>query len=426
MINQIISKTPLSKFNITVILIIIFTTSLFNYNYIVSFETYSDSLVWGKIISKKINPNDTKYGLQSVTYNDENTLKIVLNKDPKTDFYLNNYEIIDNSKYEFGVYKSQFGIQGYFYNFLYNYVVKKVENILGLNFRFSIFILKIFQVFLLSLILVMICINIKKLYGNVYFFVYMFSFLFSPWIIKYASNLYFFTPVMFLPMLVSLIALKNINNYHYYLPLFFLAVLIKSLSGYEFLSTIMLSGVVFPIIALIDDNINKRRILQFIFLSSIFMFAGFFIAFILHSGLRGENLYLGFENILNEDIIRRTWPINSDNDGSLILTILKYFTLGWLHDNLFVGINGILFFPVIFCVTLYLVSKSDNNKNLLKFITFLSLPFSWFILAKNHSFIHYHLNTLLWYFGFIQFCLIIIIQNIYQNKNKIISIWKKL
>ena len=96
MINQIISKINLSKFNITVILIIIFTTSLFNYNYIVSFETYSDSLVWGKIISKKINPNDTKYGLQSVTYNDENTLKIVLNKDPKTDFYLNNYEIIDN------------------------------------------------------------------------------------------------------------------------------------------------------------------------------------------------------------------------------------------------------------------------------------------------------------------------------------------
>ena len=53
MINQIISKINLSKFNITVILIIIFTTSLFNYNYIVSFETYSDSLVWGKIISKK-------------------------------------------------------------------------------------------------------------------------------------------------------------------------------------------------------------------------------------------------------------------------------------------------------------------------------------------------------------------------------------
>ncbi len=426
MVNSIISKIPLSKFNITSILIIIFTTSLFNYNYIVSFETYSDSLVWGKIISKKINSADSKFGLQSVTYNDGEILKIILNKDPKTDFYLNNFEKIDKSKYEFGVYKSQFGIQGYFYDFLYNHVVKKIEILFGLNFRFSIFVLKLFQVFLLSFILVFICIYIKKLYGNISFFVYLFTFLFSPWIIKYASNLYFFTPFLFLPMFISLIALKNINNFYYYLPLFFLAVLIKSLSGYEFLSTIMLSGIIFPIAALIDDDYNKKKILKLIILSSIFMVTGFIVAFILHSGIRGENYYLGLESILNQDIIRRTWPVDSDNDGSLIITILKYFTIGWLHDNLFVGINGILFFPILFIMTLYFVIKHENKKNLLKFIVFLSLPFSWFILAKNHSFIHYHLNTLLWYFGFVQFCLIIIINKIVDNKNNIISIWKKL
>ena len=154
------------------------------------------------------------------------------------------------------------------------------------------------------------------------------------------------------------------------------------------------------------------------------MFFGFVIAITLHSGIRGEDIFSGFESIFNEDILRRTWPVNSDNDGNLIGTILRYFSIGWLHDNLFVGINGILFFPIIFFLTLYFVLK--NNNDFLKFMTFLSLPFSWFILAKNHSFIHYHINTILWYFGFIQFCLFIIFKKIIENKNYFISIWKKL
>ncbi len=424
MINNLISNNKLSKKHLVIFIIIVYSTSLFNYNSIVSFETYSDSLVWGKIISKKINPNDSNFGLHSVTYNDGESIKIILNKDPETNFYLNNYENIDKSKYEFGVYKSQYGIQGFFYSYLYENMVKRIEKLFNQDFRFSIFVLKFFQVIILSFILLLICLNVKKLKGNLFFFIYLLSFLLSPWIIKFASNLYFFTPFLFLPMLISLMALNKIERFYYFLPLYFLAILIKALSGYEFISTIMLSGIIFPVISLIENNHNRDSLIKLIFFSSIFMFLGFVIAIILHSGIRGEDIFSGFESIFNEDILRRTWPVNSDNDGNLISTILRYFSIGWLHDNLFVGINGILFFPIIFFLTLYFVLK--NNNDFLKFIAFLSLPFSWFILAKNHSFIHYHINTVLWYFGFIQFCLFIIFKKIIENKNYLISIWKKL
>lgn len=35
---------------------------------------------------------------------------------------------------------------------------------------------------------------------------------------------------------------------------------------------------------------------------------------------------------------------------------------------------------------------------------------SWFILGKGHSYIHTSLNFVMWYFGFVQFCIYIIIK----------------
>ena len=68
---------------------------------------------------------------------------------------------------------------------------------------------------------------------------------------------------------------------------------------------------------------------------------------------------------------------------------------------------------------MYIKFKKDKQNQIIKimeFIAYLSLPLSWFILAKNHSYIHYHLNTLLWYFGFVQFCIITIVEEFNRNK----------
>ena len=64
-------------------------------------------------------------------------------------------------------------------------------------------------------------------------------------------------------------------------------------------------------------------------------------------------------------------------------SIIKYFTIGWLHDNLFVGINGILFFPILFLMTLYFVLKHENKKNILKHEIKEALTFSKNLLIEN-------------------------------------------
>ena len=44
------------------------------------------------------------------------------------------------------------------------------------------------------------------------------------------------------------------------------------------------------------------------------------------------------------------------------------------------------------------------------FLVFLATTLSWIILGKSHSYIHTHINFVLWYFGFVQICLYEIIQ----------------
>lgn len=41
-------------------------------------------------------------------------------------------------------------------------------------------------------------------------------------------------------------------------------------------------------------------------------------------------------------------------------------------------------------------------------VTFLT-SVSWFVLAKSHSYVHTHINFVLWYMGYVQVCLYVIV-----------------
>ena len=41
-------------------------------------------------------------------------------------------------------------------------------------------------------------------------------------------------------------------------------------------------------------------------------------------------------------------------------------------------------------------------------MTFLT-SVSWFVLAKSHSYVHTHINFVLWYMGYVQVCLYVIV-----------------
>ena len=55
------------------------------------------------------------------------------------------------------------------------------------------------------------------------------------------------------------------------------------------------------------------------------------------------------------------------------------------------------------------------------FIVFLCTTLSWFVLGKAHSYIHTHMNYVLWYFGFVQISIYIIIKFICEKIYEVAS-----
>ena len=164
---------------------------------------------------------------------------------------------------------------------------------------------------------------------------------------------------------------------------------------------------------------EKKEIFKTTLIVSIVCLFGFLLAFLIHANLRGNgNILEGAKTIYEQDVVRRTLNIpgsekfnssvySTSINSSVIKTIVKYFN--W-NSNIILGIDGIYFRIIVFVSAIsliYGVIKHNKNamRNLVMFIAFLMTTLSWFVLAKAHSYIHTHMNYVLWYFGFVQICL---------------------
>lgn len=332
----------------------------------------------------------------------------------------------DTGKGNFTPYTSQLGLQGQFFSFIYNEI--------GVN---NIDLLKLLSIFLLSATLSFLCLLIKKEYNLIFGTIFYLVFLSSPWITAFAGNLYWVPFTWFLPTLFSLLLLRNMKQYYFYLPLIFLSVFIKSLCGYEYLSTILLFTISFWIVELVL-NTRKQRKKVFLFITTIGILSifGFFLALSLHANIRDNNIISGLKSIWSQDVLRRTYSTNTTfldtvYKDSILATptevVLKYFS--W-NTSIIYGISGKLFSTIFFLSLSILVFNLFKNKKNIKrdailFIVTFLCPFSWFVLAKAHSYIHTHINFVLWYFGFIQVMFYIIVKFILYNLFSIEKIKKK-
>lgn len=390
-----------------------------------SFQKDSESLVLGKIINDKYSISNTNYGL-GFAYTDENGTY-----GPNT---LDSYVILkDNIEpKKFNAYQSQVGLQGYIYSFIFhNLNINKVKALtLATSIAMAI------TIFLLSYLL-------WRIIGKEFAIIFYLSMILSPWIVSFSSNLYWVSFTWFLPAIFSFLIFIDIDNKRKYIWLFcfMLSIFIKSLCGYEYLSTIVLFALsVFFIAPFLENNcISKSRLLKYtviIFGLSIF---GFLLAIAIHSLLRGEgDLLLGLKNIYEQDVLRRTFggdatkfnPVYADSFNASFLNVIFKYIFMWQTD-LVKGIFGIFFVVLIIInIIMLLKFKKSNSKNLniAMFIIFLLPALSWYFLGKSHSYIHTHMNFVLWYFGFVAVLIYIPFQyvkecciNDVQNKENIIE-----
>lgn len=333
------------------------------------------------------------------------------------------------NQYDINVYQSQYGLQGKIFSRLFD--LKDVDLIHSCISLGSAFVLS--GIILLS----------YYKYNLLFSFVNFTVFALSPWIVCFARNMYWVVPTWFLPILVGLfISLKYKNKFLLligYISIFF-AIFVKSLCGYEYLSTIMIAMIMFLCVDAVL-SVLKRDYKQFILLLKIIFFVGlisifaFCVAICLHAMLRNGadgGVFKGLSLIYKEDVLRITAssdpevlksfsPILAESINSTISDIYSrylHFDSAACNKYILFGLEFLSLKKLIALAILFLSLKVIFDKKVTFEVPFLIISFiatsSWLILARGHSYIHIHMNYVLWYFGFIQICIYIIADGMFK------------
>ena len=216
---------------------------------------------------------------------------------------------------EFWEYKSHFGLQLLIFDF-FNGDLRLVQTLASL---------------LLSIVLGSIFYILSKIISFQFSLVLILSIVFNPWITPIARNSYFLLFIYFIPFLVSLLFVKKINlkksQLIKMLIVLYFIFLIKSLIGYDYLSTIVLISMI-PIVFFAMKNrrplIELVRNLSLILIVSFF---SFFTAILIHSNsLKSEKnplewiYYVGAKRLSSSDpqttAYETCYQLLSNEDGS--------------------------------------------------------------------------------------------------------------
>lgn len=324
-------------------------------------------------------------------------------------------------------YVSQYGLQGKVFKYLTNYM--NYDEIF-LNFNLACSIL---TAFVFSIIVLLIYLKYNALFAVTF----LYTFWLSPWTVNFAKNLYWLEFTWFIPMAIGLfcawkIDCKACRIISYLLT--YISILIKCLCGYEYISVIMMGLILFLladfITAIFKHETKKITVLlKTIIIIGVLALAGFMTAICMHAPLKGDgDIIIGLKNIFEQDVLRRTVgaDLNVSNPNYLASyvasvweTYCKYFHF---ETEVVTGITGNMF-PLLCIIPLAIFGMDIKNKRTnielisLYIVSFLT-SVSWFCLAKGHSYVHTFLNYVLWYFGFVQVCLYIIINKIQIYLNK--------
>lgn len=366
-----------------------------------TFQNDSESLAVGPIAAEilGVDVDNGGYGLgilSSIDY-------------PDDDYSFMGLESVEG--YEYSIYSSQVGLQGMIYVAITHLLPK-----LGIYDLF-----RIACCFFLVVILMMIIKQLYIKYGTFLSAVFGIVTFLSPWIVDFSKNLYWVEFTWFVPMLLGLLCLNYEDKKKYIYPLFFVAVFIKCLCGYEYLSTIMMSGIMFLLVEWVCNKEKRKNIFKTVLIIGVVSVAGFICAYVIHAYMYGSGNIIDGLKLMQVNLIeKRTFgnaadfdPVCADSlNASIFDVLLKYF---WTAGGLLAGrpLDGklMLFIAIVTIGALIYQRKKldlNNNFEICLFIVTLLTTLSWLVLGKSHSYVHTHMNFVLFYMGWVQVSIYII------------------
>lgn len=311
-------------------------------------------------------------------------------------------------------YRSQFGLQAIVYSFIHSR--------LGLS---KLHQLQFIPAVLLAVSIVILFSLYRRIYDSLFAFLVLIALIGSPWLVAMGRNLYWNPFLFFLPSIfAALLYLERRTAVRLLLlALIFASLLVKSLSNYEFLTTVtLLACSVFIVAPYFDRNIEKPRpdfkMAAIVFSVCVFAFA---IAFLVHAGTRGDTLQEGINNIVEQDVMRRTYGDASkfthetrDSLNASPLDVLAIYVFEWPTKRLMI-VPGKLFWALLAfsiggMIFKFVIRHPTRQRDLVAYVTFFAVPASWFVFAKGHSYSHTHINFVLWNIGFMPVLFYVCIQ----------------
>lgn len=322
---------------------------------------------------------------------------------------------------EYGEYNSQVGLQGIIFSQLDIYLsdIKiKPENRI-----------KLYHALMSLLLALVIVLIIRLLYSDIGFeasLVIFLSILLSKWPVYMAKNFYWMLVFMFLPFFVTMLSCsleeKGKKIYFFVVSIIvMLSVCIKSLMGYEYISTVLIATVTPLIYFAMKNNWPRKLFVSRFILISIFSLVGFALALSLHMYQleAAAGSLTEAANLIKERMFVRTQTspeayINTpyyDSQQASVFYVLYVFLIKGGSFRLKIPY---LFWILVFVYISFQVYRpkissyyKEHNLHLIKalvitvWFSFLA-PLSWFILAKSHSYIH-NINYIVWHIPFMIF-----------------------
>ena len=331
-----------------------------------------------------------------------------------------NFDIFGKQYTDTSEYTSQYGLQGKITSFFFNKLNYSIKTIQKLNvIVFSFIILGITYLF-------------TRIFSKTLATCFFISVIFSPWIVSFARNLYWIEFSWFLPAIFSwLLFIRNNKTERFVLYLcIYLSCWFKCLSGYEYFSSVLLFAVAPYSYTCLMSKTKKDLIknLSEIIKIGIVGVLGFISALMMHAYLRtGGNLSEGLSIIWNRDVLRRTFGGNIKDFDPIYAASFNATPFDVLHTYISNWRTPVIKLPILKDISLKLMlvlsfiaviveyirgDKQEARHNLSLIIAFIIPAISWYVLGKSHSFIHTHMNYVLWYMGGIASIIYIIFKEI--------------
>ena len=307
----------------------------------------------------------------------------------------------------------QLGVQGWSY-----YCAGYALSGTGGNCSDAYIVMQILNAAIFSLVIVLISINLSKLYCPLFGISFYVITAISHWMADFSLSSYWCLYLWFLPMLLSLICMNHLDKRTIFAILIMISMSVKCACGYEYISTIMCSSVIFPFAEMIASLKNKdkaraAKLFTTCMLIGIACLSGFIITLLIHGYLMSKNDILnGIRTIYEDEILRRT---HGDPDmfgpekASLQESTLNVV---FMYNYTDVGFATL----ILNLISVFLLYKNRKSQNLTRHISLIVISLigtvSWFVLAKGHSAVHLHLNPSLFMIGTLQIAFYVTIANL--------------